>query len=175
MSEGKKIKVIKQKHDEIKEKRIEELKGKAEEFKERREEKRAEIKEKLPTITKEKEKNAPLAAPKKLKTLFTIVPRNKAEFYLDILEGYEVNMQMVLFGTGTLPKELAAAIHSNTDKAVIISVVKEEHVKAIMNAYEDKYFKLRNGQGIAFTIPFSSMIGKTSYQFLANMEGKGNE
>ncbi len=175
MNEGKKIKVIKQRREEIKEKTIEDIKEKREELKE----KRAELKEKLPTnVIKEsvKEvKSAPLAAPKKLKALFTIVPRNKAEFYLDILEGYEVNMQMVLFGTGTLPKDLAVAIHSNTDKAVIISVVKEEYVKPIMNAYEDKYFKLRNGQGIAFTIPFSSMIGKTSYQFLANMEGKGNE
>ncbi len=152
------------------------VKEKREEIKERN----AELKEKIPNLSnikeiKEKEKNAPLAAPKKLKALFTIVPRNKAEFYLDILEGYEANIQMVLFGTGTMPQELAAAIHTNTDKAVIISVVKEEHVKQIMNAYEDKYFKLRNGQGIAFAIPFSSMIGKMSYQFLANMEGKGNE
>ena len=84
-------------------------------------------------------------------------------------------MQMVLFGTGTIPQELAAALHSNTDKAVILSVIKEEFVKPILNAYEDKYFKLRNGQGIAFTVPFSSIIGKASYQFLANMEGKGNE
>lgn len=135
------------------------------------EEKKAELKERLPS----KQNASPLTAPKKLKVLFTIVPRNKCEFYLDILEGYEVNMQMVLFGTGTIPQELAAALHSNTDKAVILSVIKEEFVKPILNAYEDKYFKLRNGQGIAFTVPFSSIIGKASYQFLANMEGKGNE
>lgn len=147
------------------------LKEAIEEKKTEIEEKRAELKDRLPT----KQNDSPLTAPKKLKVLFTIVPRNKCEFYLDILEGYEVNMQMVLFGTGTIPHELAAALHSNPDKAIILSVVKEEYVKPILNAYEDKYFKLRNGQGIAFTVPFSSIIGKASYQFLANMEGKGNE
>ncbi len=141
-----------------------------------RKEKIEEIKEKVAektekVISKQEKTSAPLTAPKKLKVLFTIVPRNKADFYLDILKGYEINMQMVLFGTGTLPPALADQLHTNSDKAVILSVVNAEYVKPIMNAYEDKYFKLINGQGIAFTVPFSSVIGKAVYQFLANMEG----
>lgn len=127
-----------------------------------------EIKEKLPS----KEKASSLTAPKKLKVLFTIVPRNKVDFFLDVLEGYEVNMQTVIFGHGTIPTELAAQLKTNTDKAIILSVIQEQYVKPILNAYEDKYFKIRNGQGIAFTVPFSSIIGKASYQFLANMEDK---
>lgn len=148
---------------EIKEKVKETVQAKKEERKEKIEE----IKEKVQTRN---DKNQPLTAPKKLKVLFTIVPRNKADFYLDILKGYEINLQMILFGTGTMPKALAAQLHASPDKAVILSVVNAEYVKPIMNAYEDKYFKLINGQGIAFTVPFSSMIGKAAYQFLANME-----
>ena len=34
---------------------------------------------------------------KKLKLLFTIVDRPKAEFYLDVLSQFEVNLQMVNF------------------------------------------------------------------------------
>lgn len=147
--------------------------------KEIRKEKIEEIKEKVAEKTEkvasklEKERNStPLTAPKKLKVLFTIVPRNKADFYLDILKGYEINMQMVLFGTGTLPPALADQLHTNPDKAVILSVVNADYVKPIMNAYEDKYFKLINGQGIAFTVSLSSVIGKAVYQFLANMEAE---
>lgn len=36
-----------------------------------------------------------LTAPQKIKLLFTIVERVKVDFYLDILEGYEVNFQVI--------------------------------------------------------------------------------
>lgn len=146
----------------------EEKKTKIKEIKEAIKERNEELKERLPS----KEKNTPLTAPKKLKVLFTIVPRNKAEFFIDVLQGYSVNMQTMLFAQGTVPTELAAQLKTNVDKAVIMSIVQEDYVKKILNAYEDKYFKIRGAQGIAFTVPFSSIIGKASYQFLANMEGK---
>ena len=110
-----------------------------------------------------------LSAPKKLKILVTIVDRSKTDFYLDVLEGYEVNMQTVIYGKGTAPSDMLHYLGlSQTNKAVIISVVKEERIKEIQIAYEDKYFKTKNGKGIAFTIPISSMIGVSIYQFLSN-------
>lgn len=115
-----------------------------------------------------------LSAPKKLKILVTIVDRSKTDFYLDVLEGYEVNMQTVIYGKGTAPSDMLHYLGlSQTNKAVIISVVKEERIKEIQIAYEDKYFKTKNGKGIAFTIPISSMIGVSIYQFLSNsVEGR---
>ena len=41
------------------------------------------------------------SAIKKLKLLFTVVDRSKAEFYLDFISQFEVNCQMVVAGTGT--------------------------------------------------------------------------
>ena len=50
----------------------------------------------------------------------------------------------------------------------------EDKIKEIMIAYEDKYFKTKNGKGIAFTIPITSVIGVSIYQFLSNsMEKRG--
>lgn len=119
--------------------------------------------------TKKTPLNKGLEAPKKLKILVTIVERSKAEFYLDVLEGYEINMQTVIYGHGTAPSDILAYLGlSQADKAVIISVVKEEKIKDITIAYEDKYFKTKNGKGIAFTIPISSLIGVSIYQFLSN-------
>lgn len=112
-----------------------------------------------------------LTAPKKLKALFTIVDRNKCDLYLDVLEGFETNFQTVLYGRGTAPTELASILgFNNPDKAIIISIVEEGKIKEILNQFEDKYFKLKNSSGIAFTVPLSSVIGKTVYQFLTNME-----
>ncbi len=110
-----------------------------------------------------------LTAPKKLNILVTIVDRSKADFYLDTLEGYEVNLQTVIFGKGTAPSDIQQYLGlSQMGKAVIFSIVKEENVKKILADYEDKYFKTKNGKGIAFTIPISSMIGVLIYQFLCN-------
>ena len=110
-----------------------------------------------------------LKAPNKLKILCTIVDRSKADFYLDILEGYEVNMQMLCYGKGTAPSDILQLLGMNDlEKAVIFSVVQESKIKDILYVYEEKYFKTRNGKGVAFTIPISSMIGVMIYQFLSN-------
>ena len=122
---------------------------------------------KLKKITPIKEEG--LTAPKRLKILITIVERAKADFYLDTLEGYEVNLQTVIYGKGTAPSEMLQYLGlSEGRKAVIISIVQEEKIKKIFADYEDKYFKTKNGKGIAFTIPISSVIGVIIYQFLSN-------
>ena len=116
-----------------------------------------------------------LEAPKKLKILITIVERSKTDFYLDILEGYEVNMQTVMYGHGTAPSDIMTYLGIvQNDKVVIFSVVQEENIKEILAAYEDKYFKTKHGKGIAFTIPITSLIGVSIYQFLSNSaDGRG--
>ena len=110
-----------------------------------------------------------LTAPQKLKILVTIVERSKADFYLDTLEGYDINLQTVIYGKGTAPSEMLQYLGlSQLGKAVIFSVVQEDNIKKIFADYEDKYFKTKNGKGIAFTIPISSVIGVLVYQFLSN-------
>lgn len=125
----------------------------------------------------EKESNKGLTAPNKLKILVTIVDRSKTDFYLDVLEGFEVNMQTVIYGHGTAPNDMLHYLGlSQSDKAVIVSVVKEDKIKEITIAFEDKYFKTKNGKGIAFTIPITSLIGVSIYQFLSNsQEGRRGE
>ena len=105
---------------------------------------------------------------KKLKLLFTIVDRPKAEFYLDVLSQYEVNLQMVMSGKGTATSELVDMLGLNIHKAAIISVVREDRVDDIMKCLEDKFATIKNGKGIAFAVPLSSVIGVNIYQFLSN-------
>lgn len=124
------------------------------------------------TVRKRKTTKAePLEAPKKLSILVTIVERSKAEFYLDVLEGYEVNLQTVIYGRGTAPSEIIHYLGLSQDsKAILFSVVQEEKVKEIMKDYEEQYFKTKHGKGIAFTIPISSIIGVYIYRFLSNQK-----
>ena len=110
-----------------------------------------------------------LTAPKNLKILVSIVERSKAAFYLDVLEGYDVNFQTIMYGKGTAPTEISHYLGLLDDsKAVIFSIVAEDRINEILQAYEEKYFKIKHGKGIAFTIPISSIIGVMIYQFLTN-------
>ena len=105
---------------------------------------------------------------KKLKLLFTVVDRPKAEFYLDVLSQFEVNMQMLVSGKGTATSELVDMLGLNIHKATILSVVREDKVDEIMKCLEDKFSTIKNGKGIAFAVPLSSVIGVNIYQFLSN-------
>ena len=117
---------------------------------------------------KKKNKSNKLTSPNKLKLLITIVERRKAEFYLDILETFEVNMQYVIFGRGTAPSNLAVLSLGDQNKAVIISIIKEERIKEALSTLEERFTKTKNGKGIAYTIPLNSVIGALVYQFLSN-------
>ncbi len=108
------------------------------------------------------------SAIKKLKLLFTVVDRSKTEFYLDVLSQFDVNCQMVTAGLGTAHSELLNMLGLNIHKGVILSVAREDMVDAIMKCLEDKFRTIRNGKGIAFAVPLSSVIGVNIYQFLSN-------
>ena len=108
------------------------------------------------------------SAIKKLKLLFTIVDRNKGEFYLDVLSQFEVNCQLVMPGLGTANSDLIDMLGLNLHKAVVISVVREDMVESILHCLEDKFATIKNGKGIAFAVPLSSVIGVNLYQFLSN-------
>jgi len=108
------------------------------------------------------------SAIKKLKLLITVVDRSKGEFYLDTISQFESNCQMVMGGIGTANTELVNMLGLNIHKAVIFSILREDRIDAVLNSLEDKFETIKNGKGIAFAVPLSSVIGVNLYQFLSN-------
>ena len=114
------------------------------------------------------------SAIRRLKLLFTVVDRQKSEFYLDVISQFRVNCQLVTGGLGTAGSELAELLGLNLHKAVILSVIREDETDAVMNCLEEKFKTIRGGKGIAFAVPLSSVIGVNLYQFLSdNRLGRG--
>ena len=106
---------------------------------------------------------------RKLKILITIVDRSKTLFYVDLLEQFEVNVQMVLYGKGTANSQMRALLGiAETEKSVIVSYIREDRVKEAMDTLDEKFHKVKNGKGIAFTVSLDSMIGVSMYQLLSN-------
>ena len=112
---------------------------------------------------------------KKLKLLFTVVDRNKGEFYMDVLSQFHVNCQLVLPGMGTAASDIVELLGLNLHKAVVVSVVREDLVDTIMATLENKFRTIRNGKGVAFAVPLSSVIGVNMYQFLSDNRMKKGE
>lgn len=111
--------------------------------------------------------------PQKLKVIVTIVNRGKGNFFLDQIENMGVNMQLLVEGEGTAPYNLDnlwGLAHKERD--VIISFVPEDKVKKILKLLDSKFESVRNGDGIAFSIPISSIIGVSVYQFLVDNRKK---
>ena len=112
---------------------------------------------------------------KKLKLLVTVVEKSKGEFYLDTISQFEVNCQMAMSGLGTARSDVVNMLGLNIHKAVIVSVVREDRVDGIMKCLETKFATIKNGKGIAFAVPLSSVIGVNNYQFLSNNRLKKGE
>jgi len=110
--------------------------------------------------------------PPKLKLLVTVVNRQKAELFLGLLQGFDVNMQLSMAAQGTASTEMLQMLGlTDTDKAVIFSVIREDRADEALRYLDDKFRTIKNGKGVAFTVPMTGVIGVAIYQFLSNYEG----
>ncbi len=105
----------------------------------------------------------------RLELLFVIVNRPKAEYYADLLQSFDVNMQVVLLAKGTADAKMLDYFGlSDSEKAVIIGAVREDMISEVMTTLEDKFAAIKNGKGIAYTVPMTGVIGTLIYSFLSN-------
>ena len=114
-------------------------------------------------------RTAPSTAPQGLKLLVTIVGRSKAEFYMDLLQSANANLQLAMLGRGTANREMLSLLGlSDSDKTVIFSVVRSDRAKQTLELLDEKFRTVRGGKGIAYTIPMTSVVGVAIYRFLSD-------
>lgn len=113
-----------------------------------------------------------IKAPDKMQLLFTVVNRAKTDFYVDLLQNFEVNFQTILHAQGTARTEALQMLGlDDSERSVIISVIRRDMAKAAMDMLGEKFKSVKNGGGIAYTVPLTSTIGVAIYQFLSNKTG----
>lgn len=115
-----------------------------------------------------------MTAPNKMQLLFAVVPRQKTEFYIDLLHHFEINLQMVLSAHGTAGDNVRELLGlTDSEKSVIISAVRRDKAAEALGMLEQKFKAVKGGKGIAYTVPMSSTIGVAIYQFLSNTTNGG--
>lgn len=141
-------------------------------------EKAAAVKNRVSTAKKEiKQRVAQKAKPaapntvttNRLKLLITIVARNKAEYYVDLIQSFDVNMQMIALAEGTANAKMLGLLGlTDSEKAVIFGVIQESKIPDAMNTLDEKFRTIKDGKGVACTVPLTSVIGTLIYGFLSN-------
>ncbi len=126
--------------------------------------------EKALKLKPESKQKSKVAAPRdRLELLFTIVNRNKAEYYIDLLHSFDINMQLVALGQGTADANMLAVFGLNdTEKAVLLGVIRQSKISDALEALEQKFNTIKNGKGIAYTVPLTGVIGTLIFGFLSN-------
>lgn len=105
----------------------------------------------------------------RLELLITTVARNKADYFADLIQSFDVNLQLTVFAEGTADSGMLAALGINdTAKAVIFSVIQERKLPEALGTLDNKFKTIKGGKGIAFTVPLSSVIGTLIFGFLSN-------
>ena len=106
---------------------------------------------------------------KHLSLFITIVPMGQSTPVIKIMQSVDVAAQFIQIGEGTAQKEIrdVLGIEDNT-KEVIFSIIKDEKISEAKIELEAFFKASRRNRGVAFTIPFTSMIGVNLYEFLIN-------
>lgn len=132
------------------------------------------IKDKIKDRLKDKDREeksgiAPLTS-NRLELLFVVVNRQKASFYSDLLLSFGINMEFKVFGEGTVTSEMRdiMGFSSNSEKTLIVGIIREDMVQTALETLEAKFRTIRNGKGIAWTVSMTSVIGVSVYSFLSD-------
>lgn len=105
----------------------------------------------------------------KLELLVTVVDRNKAEFYVDLIQSFDVNMQVIALAEGTADAKTMRYLGlTDNNKCVIFSVIQEARLSDALYTLEQKFKTVKGGKGIAYTLPLTSVIGTLLFGFLSN-------
>ncbi len=128
------------------------------------------MKETRKAVKAESPKNSSKTSPNKLKLLIVIVDSSKSEYYSDLLQEFEINMRMIFSGRGTAQTEMLNLLGlTGSEKSVIIGAVRGDRAKEALSVLEEKFQTIRNGKGVACTVPLTSTIGVAIYRFLSNL------
>ncbi len=107
-------------------------------------------------------------APVKLALLMAIVHNNKSAYYASVIQSHKANLQLTLPAQGTTHLILNYLGLTERPKTMIISVVRADQADSLIKTLDDLFKKGKDYKGIAFTVPFSSVVGTLTYGFLSN-------
>lgn len=117
-----------------------------------------------------------ISLPKNLKLFVTIVNRGNGEKITEMLRENEIMFNIIALGKGTAKSEILNYLGlGQTDKDIILSVVSEEKVPIIINNLRGQFNLKEPGNGIAFSIPISSVDSAVALELISSIINNDKE
>ncbi|MES9144007.1 hypothetical protein ABEP44_12820 [Cutibacterium acnes] len=114
-----------------------------------------------------------LNVPKGIKLIVAIVDRGKSEKITKIYKDNNITFQFICLGKGTANSEILDYLGlGETEKDVVLGTVIEEKVQHILQILTNEMQFNKPGNGIAFTIPITSVGGPITLQFISGLTAK---
>ena len=66
------------------------------------------------------------------------------------------------------PKQSGHTFTQNPLELLITIVIQENKIKEAMHTLDEKFKTIKDGKGVAFTVPLTSVIGTLIFRFLSN-------
>ena len=104
----------------------------------------------------------------KLELLLAVVHNNKSAYFQSLIQSHKANLQLTMPAKGTTHLILDYLGLTERPKTLIVSVVRQDEAGKLISLLDDTFRKGKDYKGIAFTVPFSSVIGTLTYGFLSN-------
>lgn len=110
----------------------------------------------------------PGIARKRIKLLMTIVDRGKGKKVIETCNEACKSFHLSFMGRGTANSEILDYLGlGETEKDIIMSVIREECLADVMQALQQKMRLDIPGNGIGFTIPITSVGGPVTLQVIS--------
>lgn len=117
------------------------------------------------------------ALSKKLSLIVAIVNRHQGEKVSKLLNSENLTFNYIFLGHGTASSELLNYLGiGETEKDIVLSSAPAEKVPALMEQLQRELHLEKAGNGVAFTIPISSVGGAKTLSLMTGdfQKGKGD-
>lgn len=109
-----------------------------------------------------------------IQCLVTITERDRAEKFLRLFQEHGVHVNLCALGRGTAAEEVLDYLGLEaTEKAVLFSIVARMQVQTLLKDAKKRLWLDVPGNGIALTIPISSVGGSLTMQYLTEGQPLG--
>ncbi len=111
-----------------------------------------------------------------LKVMIIIIDRNKTEKLLSKLNRLGINFPHVFRASGTAKSDVLEVLGiGHSEKSIVFFTTTSDDVLKINDLLTSEFDLLKKGNGIAFTIPISSVGGPATLQILSGMSFSGGK
>lgn len=101
--------------------------------------------------------------------MITIAKRSMSEEYISYFERNNISMTLGKYARGTAASETLEYLGiGDREKCILFSTMTEEKSKKILEDFKLKFGISKAGEGIAFTIPISSVSSRKALDYLVN-------